>query len=64
MRKSIIAVSFLAATVLSGCLESQDMQNAAIGAGIGCIAGEIIRDGKCVDGAVVGGLGGALYNDL
>lgn len=40
------------------------MQNAAIGAGIGCIAGEVISNGRCVDGALVGGLGGALYNDM
>lgn len=49
---------------LSACNAGSDFERAAIGAVGGCIAGEIISDGKCVTGAAIGGLGGALANDI
>lgn len=62
MRKFIILV--VAAGSLSGCLNTPDLQNAAIGAAIGCVAGEVIANGQCVTGAALGAAGGALANDV
>lgn len=64
MRKTILAFAVIATTTLSGCLNTPDLENAALGAAIGCIAGEVIQNGKCATGAAVGAAGGALYNDL
>ncbi|MEN8838826.1 MAG: YMGG-like glycine zipper-containing protein [Celeribacter marinus] len=64
MRKTILAFTFLSATALTGCMENQDMQRAIVGAGLGCVAGEIISNGKCVTGAAIGAAGGALLNDM
>ena len=48
---------------LAGCLES-DGERALAGAGAGCVAGEVLANDKCVEGALAGGLIGALSNDL
>lgn len=64
MRKSILAIALVATSALAGCFQTVDQQNAAIGAVGGCVVGEIVRDGKCVEGALLGGLGGALFNDM
>lgn len=62
-RKFIIPAIALVAG-LSACVTNQDLVRGGVGAGLGCIAGEIIRDGQCVEGAVLGGgaavLGGRL----
>ena len=57
---------FLAATALLGltaCLDN-DAERALVGAGVGCVAGETIGNDNCVEGALAGGLIGALANDL
>ena len=41
-----------------------DLERAGIGAAVGCAVGEILEDGKCVTGAAIGGVGGALSDDL
>lgn len=41
--------------LLSACVTNDDLIRGGVGAGLGCLAGEIIEDGKCVEGAVVGG---------
>ncbi|MDG1377227.1 MAG: YMGG-like glycine zipper-containing protein [Yoonia sp.] len=48
---------------LTACLEN-DAERALVGAGAGCIAGETIGNNNCVEGALAGGLIGALANDL
>ncbi|MCO4842864.1 MAG: glycine zipper 2TM domain-containing protein [Yoonia sp.] len=56
----------LAATALLGltaCLDN-DAERALVGAGVGCVAGETIGNNNCVEGALAGGLIGALANDL
>ncbi|TFL16701.1 hypothetical protein [Jannaschia formosa] len=50
----LLALPVLALT-LSACVTQQDVGRGAVGAGLGCVAGEIIRDGQCVEGAVLGG---------
>ncbi len=64
MRKFTLVLAVLGATGLSGCLATPDLQNAAMGAALGCVAGEIIANGQCVTGAALGAAGGALANDL
>ncbi len=39
-----------------------DLERAAVGAVIGCAAGEVLVDGRCVEGAVVGAGVGVLTN--
>ncbi len=41
-----------------------DLERAMVGAAIGCAAGEILLDGKCIEGAVVGGAAGVISDDL
>lgn len=48
---------------LTACLEN-DAERALVGAGVGCVAGETIGNNNCVEGALAGGLIGALANDL
>jgi hypothetical protein len=38
---------------LSAC--NSTLERAAVGAAIGCVAGEVLVNGRCVEGAVVGG---------
>lgn len=47
---------------LAGCLEN-DAERALVGAGAGCVAGEVL-DNDCTTGALAGGLVGALSNDF
>ncbi|MEM9425843.1 MAG: hypothetical protein AAGA06_03990 [Pseudomonadota bacterium] len=56
---------FAAIATLSACDElDSDFERAAVGAAIGCAAGEILVDGRCVEGAIVGGAAGAVSDDL
>ena len=65
MRKLTFLGLFAATSVLAACDEvDSDLERAAVGAAIGCAAGEILVDGKCVEGAIVGGAVGALSDDL
>jgi outer membrane lipoprotein SlyB len=57
----LMAVSSFA---LAGCLET-DGERALVGAAAGCVASETIdRNGNCVEGALAGGLAGALLDDV
>ena len=63
MAKFAPILFFAAFTALSACDEiNSDLERAAIGAAIGCAAGEVLVEGRCVEGAVVGGAAGALSN--
>jgi len=64
MRQLSVILAAVTVTGLSGCVTTPDMRNAAVGAVIGCVAGEVIQNGQCVTGAAIGGLGGALANDI
>ncbi len=56
----------LVATILglSACSQGTDLERALVGAGAGCLAGEIIDDGECLVGAAIGGAAGALADDV
>ena len=63
MLKSSTLVAVTALFGLSACLET-DGERALVGAGVGCVAGETLSNNNCVQGALAGGLVGALSNDL
>ncbi|KIT16083.1 hypothetical protein [Jannaschia aquimarina] len=63
MRRSFIPALGLVA-LLAACQQGSDLERAAVGAAIGCAAGEILSDGECITGAAVGGAAGALANDF
>ena len=47
----------------AACNTEGDLTRGAIGAGAGCVVGQLVDD-KCVEGAVVGGVGGVVANDV
>lgn len=56
---------FAAVTAIAACDEiDSDLERAAVGAAIGCAAGEVLVDGRCVEGAIIGGAAGALSDDI
>ncbi len=63
MSKFAPILLFVAVTGLSACDEiDSDLERAAVGAAIGCAAGEVLVNGRCLEGAVVGGAAGAITN--
>ena len=60
----ILAIALVAsAFALGACDEvNSDLERAAVGGLIGCAAGEVLADGRCVEGAVVGAGVGVLTN--
>lgn len=64
MHKKLPFVIFAAFIGLSACSQGTDLERALIGAGAGCLAGEIIDDGECLVGAAVGAGAGALADDI
>jgi len=58
MKKAIPVMVIAAVMGLSAC--NSTLERAAVGAAIGCVAGEVLVNGRCVEGAVVGGGIGAL----
>ena len=54
---------FTLAAFVAGCNTQGDLTRGAIGATAGCLAGELIDD-ACVEGAIVGGVGGVVANDV
>ncbi|MEM9871085.1 MAG: hypothetical protein AAF822_07495 [Pseudomonadota bacterium] len=61
MSKTLILPAALAALSLSACGDD-NIERAVVGAAIGCAAGEVLVDGRCVEGAVVGAGVGVLTN--
>ncbi|WP_139212252.1 hypothetical protein [Jannaschia pohangensis] len=55
MHRKFILPALFVVGALSGCVTQGDLVRGGVGAGLGCVAGEIIEDGRCVEGAVVGG---------
>ena len=59
---SILAIAAILG--LSACSQGTDLERALIGAGAGCLAGELLEEGECLAGAAVGGAAGALADDV
>lgn len=64
MQTKLSLLALAAILGLSACSQGTDLERALIGAGAGCIAGEIIDEGECLVGAAVGGAAGALADDV
>lgn len=63
MRKTALLVAICSGFGLSACSSNDsDLERGLIGAAIGCAAGEILVDAKCVEGAAVGAGVGVLTN--
>lgn len=58
MKKTIPLAAVAMVLGLAAC--NPTLERAAVGAAIGCVAGEVLVNGRCVEGAVVGGGIGAL----
>ena len=55
MRKAALILAACSGFGLSACSSnSSDLERAVIGAAIGCAAGQVLVDGRCVEGAVIG----------
>lgn len=53
--RSLVALTVAFSTFgLSGCVGDTTLDRAVVGAAIGCAAGEVLVDGRCVEGAIVG----------
>jgi len=53
MHKFLALAAVATMTTLAACGDSTH-ERAVIGGAIGCAAGEVLTDGRCVEGAVVG----------
>ena len=63
MQRLIDFTIVLSTLGLFGCSEiDTDLERAAVGAAIGCAAGEVLVEGRCVEGAIVGAGVGVLTN--
>lgn len=58
MKPAFPLIGIALAMALGAC--NSTLERAAVGAAIGCVAGEVLVNGRCVEGAVVGGGIGAL----
>ncbi|WP_299554179.1 hypothetical protein [uncultured Tateyamaria sp.] len=63
MRRFLTLTAVVSITGLAACGDVDNgLQRAAIGGAIGCAAGEVLADGRCVEGAVVGAGVGVITN--
>ncbi len=63
MRKIFILTVVGSLLGLSACNRvNSDLERAVVGGAIGCAAGEVLADGRCVEGAVIGAGVGVLTN--
>lgn len=61
MRKFLTLTAMAATTMIAACGDST-VERAVVGGAIGCAAGEVLTDGRCVEGAVVGAGVGVITN--
>lgn len=65
MQKFSITMALASICALSACdALDTDLERGIVGAGFGCVAGEILINGACVPGAIAGGVGGVLLDDI
>ena len=63
MRKFVALVAIAPLIGLSACDEvDSDLERAVVGGAVGCAIGEVLVDGRCVEGAIVGAGVGVLTN--
>lgn len=63
MRRLSICTVAVSTLWLFACNEiDSDLERAVVGAAVGCAAGEVLVDGRCIEGAVVGAGVGVLID--
>ena len=63
MRTFLTLIAVVPIVGLTACnAVDSDLERAIVGGAIGCAAGEVLADGRCVEGAVVGAGVGVLTN--
>ena len=63
MHRFFIVTTVVSTLGLSACDElNSDLERAVVGGAIGCAAGEVLADGRCVEGAVIGAGVGVITN--
>lgn len=65
MRKTTTFAMLTAFVGLAACDHvNSDLERGAVGAAIGCAVGEVFVNGKCVEGAIIGGAAGVVSDDF
>lgn len=63
MRRFLTFTAVASIVGLSACNKvDSDLERAVVGGAIGCAVGEVVVDGRCVEGAIVGAGVGVLTN--
>lgn len=63
MRRFLTLTAVASIVGLSACNKvDSDLERAVVGGAIGCAVGEVVVDGRCVEGAIVGAGVGVLTN--
>lgn len=63
MRRFFILTVVGSTLALSACdRANSDLERAVVGGAIGCAAGEVFADGRCVEGTIIGAGVGVLTN--
>ena len=63
VQRLVAIVLAFSTLLLFACDEiDSDLERAAVGAAIGCAAGQVLVNGRCIEGAIVGAGVGVLTN--
>ena len=62
MRRLTVLIVASSTFGLIGCVADSSLERAVVGAAIGCAAGEVLVNGRCAEGAIVGAGVGVLTN--
>jgi hypothetical protein len=60
MQRLVASILAFSTFGLFACVGDTTLDRALVGAAIGCAAGEVLVDGRCVEGAILGAGVGAL----
>ena len=64
MQKKFTFIVIAAVLGLSACNQGTDLERAAVGGLAGCLVGDIISEGSCIKGGILGAGAGALADDF
>ena len=64
MQKKFSFALVAAVLALSACNQGSDLERAAVGGLAGCLVGDMVDEGSCLKGGILGAGIGALANDF
>ena len=64
MQKKLSLALLAAVLGLSACNQGSDIERAAVGGLAGCLVGDMVDEGSCLKGGILGAGIGALANDI